>query len=94
MEEARPFDEQSFVEYLWWYVPRTCTWVTFTPESVRPHIASTTEAYPVHWDEDAALAVSFPLKSVVHTQQTKPYTVIVYFCSYPQADIIYDVLPP
>ena len=63
VEEARPHTERNFNEYLRWYVPRTRTRVTYTPEGVRPHIASTTEAYPVHWDEDAALAVNYFLKS-------------------------------
>ena len=70
VEEARPHSEQNFREYLWWYVPHTWTRVTYTPEDVWPHIASTTEAYPVHWDEDATLAVSYFLKSVVHIERT------------------------
>ena len=57
VEETRPFDERSFKDYLRWYVPRTRTRVTYTLEGVRPHVMSTTEAYPGHWDEDAALAV-------------------------------------
>ena len=69
VEEVRPFNERNFNGYLWWYVPHTRTRVTYTPEGVRPHIASTTEAYPVHWDEDAALTVSYFLKSVVHTER-------------------------
>ena len=68
VEEARPHTERNFNEYLRWYVPRTRTHVTYTPEGVGPHIASTTEAYPVHWDEDAALAVSNFLKSVLHIE--------------------------
>ncbi|XP_062179670.1 uncharacterized protein LOC133884326 [Phragmites australis] len=68
VDEARPHTEGNFREYLRWYVPRTRTRVTYTPDDVRGHIASTTETYPVHWDEDAALAVSNFLKSVLHIE--------------------------
>ncbi|XP_062217175.1 uncharacterized protein LOC133917278 [Phragmites australis] len=55
IEEPHPFAVLSFEEYLRWYVPRTRTWVTYTPNIIRQHVTSTTEAYPGHWDEDAAL---------------------------------------
>lgn len=57
VHEPRPFTSQSFGQYLEWYIPRTRTWVTYTPRERQRHTPSLVDVYPTHRDRNSALAV-------------------------------------
>nr|ABA95174.1 transposon protein, putative, Mutator sub-class [Oryza sativa Japonica Group] len=56
INELFPHTEENYRDYLRWYLPRTRSRVTFTPDAPEPHVAAVTDAYPTHRDRDYFVA--------------------------------------
>ncbi|XP_066162566.1 uncharacterized protein [Oryza sativa Japonica Group] len=65
-----PHSEDTYRDYLRWYLPRTRGRVTFTPAAPQPRLATVRDEYPTHRDRDyfmgadAARAVNADITSI------------------------------
>lgn len=62
--EERLHCEEAFTEYLRWYLPRTRTRVTHTPQELPRRTPSIRDTYPVHMDQASAISVCILFKYV------------------------------
>ena len=55
--EDWPHSDEAFVDYLWWYLPRTHTRVMHVPPDAPIELAVVSEMYPLVRDQNFAIAV-------------------------------------
>nr|ABA98396.2 hypothetical protein LOC_Os12g27390 [Oryza sativa Japonica Group] len=71
IDEFVPHSEDTYRDYLQWYLPRTRGRVTFTPAAPQPQLATVRDKYPTHRDRnyfmgaDAARAVNADITSII-----------------------------
>lgn len=57
IDEFVPHSEDTYRDYLQWYLPRTRGHVTFTPATPQPRLATIRDEYPTHRDRDYFMGV-------------------------------------